>query len=144
MKRLLAVLLGLSLMMAMIGTVSLAETRTEPDASAYTGLVENATIDAYVWLDYSAGIDAGFGVGMGCMEATCGALVSAEILMGLEEYKGTPVLRNAREMHQKFTEKCGASICKDLKGRDTGSVICECDDCVRCAVELAEKLYGGN
>jgi hypothetical protein len=89
-------------------------------------------------------IGAGFGVGMGCMEATCGALVSAEILMGLEEYKGTPVLRNAREMHQKFTEKCGASICKDLKGRDTGSVICECDDCVRCAVELAEKLYGGN
>lgn len=89
-------------------------------------------------------IGAGFGVGMGCMEATCGALISAEILMGLEEYKGTPVLRNAREMHQKFTEKCGASICKDLKGRDTGSVICECDDCVRCAVELAEKLYGGN
>ena len=59
MKRLLAALLGLSLMIAMIGTVSLAETQTEPDASAYTGLVENATIDASVWLDYSAGIDAG-------------------------------------------------------------------------------------
>ena len=89
-------------------------------------------------------IGAGFGVGMGCMEATCGALISAEMLMGLEKYKGTPVLRTAKEMHQKFTEKCGASICKDLKGRDSGLVICECDDCVRCAVELAEELYGRN
>jgi len=59
MKRLLAVLLSLSLMTAMIGTVSLAENQTEPDASAYAGLVENATIDVSVWLDYSAGIEAG-------------------------------------------------------------------------------------
>ncbi|MBR0461805.1 MAG: C_GCAxxG_C_C family protein [Erysipelotrichaceae bacterium] len=84
---------------------------------------------------------AGFGVGMGCMEATCGALIAAEILMGLKEYQGKPVLRNARELYQAFTEKCGASICKDLKGRDTGKAICECDDCVRYAVELAEELY---
>ena len=59
MKRLLAVLLSLSLMTAMTGTVSLAENQTEPDASAYAGLVENTTIDASVWLDYSAGIEAG-------------------------------------------------------------------------------------
>ena len=59
MKRFLAVLLSLSLMTAMTGTVSLAENQTEPDASAYAGLVENATIDASVWLDYSAGIEAG-------------------------------------------------------------------------------------
>ena len=74
------------------------------------------------------------------MESRCGALVGAQILMGLKQYKSVPVLKNARELHQAFTEKCGASICKDLKGRDTGKVICECDDCVRCAVELAEKL----
>ena len=92
--------------------------------------------------DFLKRISAGFGVGMGCMEATCGALIGAEILMGLKEYKGKPVLRTAREMHQAFTEKCGASICKDLKGRDTGKVICECDDCVRHAVELAEEMYG--
>ena len=85
-------------------------------------------------------IGAGFGVGMGCMEATCGALIGAQIIMGLKKYKAVPVLKNARELHQAFTEKCGASICKDLKGRDTGKVICECDDCVRCAVELAEKI----
>ena len=85
-------------------------------------------------------IGAGFGVGMGCMEATCGALIGAEMLMGLKEYQGKPVLGTARELHRSFAEKCGASICKDLKGRDTGVVVCECDDCVRNAVELAEKL----
>ena len=74
------------------------------------------------------------------MEATCGALIGAQIIMGIKKYKISPALKDARELHQAFTEKCGASICKDLKGRDTGKVICECDDCVRCAVELAEKL----
>ena len=89
-------------------------------------------------------LGAGFGVGMGCMEATCGALIAAEMLMGLAKYEGKPVLRTARELHQAFVEKCGASLCKDLKGRDTGVVICECDDCVRNAVLLAEEYYGEN
>ena len=92
--------------------------------------------------DFLKRISAGFGVGMGCMEASCGALIGAAMLMGLKEYQGKPVLRTARELHQAFTEKCGASICKDLKDRDTGVVICECDDCVRHAVELAEDFFG--
>ena len=29
---------------------------------------------------------------------------------------------------------------KELKGRDTGVVLCECDDCVRNAVEIAEMI----
>lgn len=86
-------------------------------------------------------IGASFCVGMGCMEATCGALIAAEMLLGLKEYNDRPILRNAREMYEEFTNKCGASSCKDLKGRDTGIVICECDDCVRNAVELVEKIY---
>ena len=84
-------------------------------------------------------IGAGFGIGMGAMEGTCGALIGAEILMGLKLFEGRPLLRAAREMHAAFTEKCGASLCKDLKGRDSGVVLCECDDCIRCAVELAER-----
>lgn len=87
-------------------------------------------------------IGAGFGVGMGCMEATCGALIAAQILMGLTEFQGRPLLKAARELYQAFTDTCGASLCKDLKGRDSGVVLCECDDCVRCAVELIEKRAG--
>ena len=38
--------------------------------------------------------------------------------------------------------RIGASICKDLKGRDTGVVLCECDDCVRNAVSILEEQDG--
>ena len=83
-------------------------------------------------------LGACFGGGMGCMEGTCGALVAAEILTGLKKYAGRPILGDARALHQAFTEKCGASICKELKGRDTGKVLCECDDCVRNAANLVK------
>ena len=83
-------------------------------------------------------IGASFGVGMGCMEATCGALIAAGIILGLKDYEGKPILRNAADIHRKFSDMCGASLCKDLKGRDTGTVICECDDCVRNAVRIIE------
>ena len=82
---------------------------------------------------------AAFGGGMGCMEGTCGALCAAEMLLGLKQFQGRPVLGTARQIHQDFTQKSGASICKDLKGIETGTVLCSCDDCVRNAVESAEK-----
>ena len=85
-------------------------------------------------------LGAGFGAGMGCMEATCGALIGAQMLLGLKKYSGKPVLGDARMLYQAFEAKCGASVCKDLKGRDTGKVLCECDDCVRTAAALAEEI----
>ena len=85
-------------------------------------------------------LGACFGAGMGCMEGTCGALVAAEMLTGLKKYAGRPLMADAKALHQAFTEKCGASICKDLKGRDTGKVLCECDDCVRNAANLIAPL----
>ena len=87
-------------------------------------------------------LGAGFGVGMGCMEATCGALIAAEMLMGLQAYRGAPVLKTARALYGAFEEACGATLCKDLKGRDTGRIVCECDDCVRRAAALAHSFYG--
>ena len=87
-------------------------------------------------------IGAAFGVGMGCMEATCGALCAAEMILGMRKYEGRPILRDAAALHKAFTEKCGASICKDLKGKDTGVVLCECDDCVRNAVSILEEQDG--
>lgn len=38
------------------------------------------------------------------------------------------------DLVSKFNEKCGATICKDLKGITTGKVICDCPECVRNAV----------
>ena len=80
-------------------------------------------------------LGAAFGGGMGCMEGTCGALCGAEMILGLKRYEGKPIMSEAGELHRAFAEKCTATICKDLKGRDTGRVLCSCDDCVRHAVE---------
>ena len=62
-------------------------------------------------------LGSGFGSGMGTMEGTCGALVGA--------------------IMPRFKELCGATICRDLKGIDTGKVLCSCENCVRNAVRAA-------
>ena len=85
-------------------------------------------------------LGAGFGVGMGCMEATCGALCGAEMVLGMIKFQGKPIRQDAAELHKKFTEKCGASICKELKGVDTGKMLCSCDDCVYNAVGILEEI----
>ncbi len=86
-------------------------------------------------------LGAGFGAGMGGMEGTCGALVAVEMLLGLKKYGGAPVMGEARRLHQAFVQMCGASLCKDLKGRDTGKALCDCDTCVRNAAALAADLF---
>lgn len=84
-------------------------------------------------------MSSGFAVGMGCMEATCGSLVGAIMVAGLmKDGQGTPAA--AREILNKFQEYSGATICKDLKGRDTGVVLCECDNCVRNAVRALDDV----
>ncbi|MCR5416003.1 MAG: C-GCAxxG-C-C family protein [Pseudobutyrivibrio sp.] len=85
-------------------------------------------------------LGAGFAAGMGCMESTCGALIGAVMVAGVTtEGKGTP--RYSKEIMSKFNDKCGATICKDLKGITTGQTLCECNDCVKNAVlSLGETL----
>ena len=84
-------------------------------------------------------LGAAFGAGMGCMEATCGALVGAGIVTGILKYNGKAIIRDAATLHRQFHEQCGATICKDLKGRDTGVVLCACDDCIRSAIGILEE-----
>ena len=84
-------------------------------------------------------LGAAFCAGMGAMNATCGALCAAEMLLGLIRYDGKPVLKDAAAIHAEFTSRCGASICRDLKGIDTGTMICSCDDCVRNAAAIVSE-----
>ena len=84
-------------------------------------------------------VGSGFGGGMGCMKATCGALVGANMVLGLANDTGKPTTAVSREMLQEFEEKSGATICGDLKGIGTGKVLCECDDCIRNAVKILES-----
>ena len=84
---------------------------------------------------------AGYGAGMGCMEATCGALVGAVMAAGLlTDGQGTG--RMARATLAGFQDRCGATICKDLKGIETGTVLCPCTECVRTAVLAAGEALG--
>ncbi len=86
---------------------------------------------------------SGFGTGMGCLEATCGSLCGATMIAGLKNDKGTPTVMTSRELLADFKANSGATICKELKGIETGKVLCECDDCVRNAVTAVEKIVLG-
>ncbi len=84
-------------------------------------------------------LGSGFGNGMGCTEATCGALCGAVIAAGLLNDCGKPTTVQSKAMLKAFKEASGATVCADLKGVKTGIVLCSCDDCVRNAVDVLEK-----
>ena len=81
-------------------------------------------------------IGSGFGSGMGTMEGTCGALVGAIMVSSLLSEKGA-AMAASRAIMPRFKELCGATICRDLKGIDTGKVLCSCENCVSNAVRAA-------
>ena len=82
-------------------------------------------------------LGSGFGSGMATMEGTCGALVGAIMVSSLLSAEGE-ARSNSRAIMPRFKELCGgATICRDLKGIDTGKVLCSCEDCVRNAVRVA-------
>ena len=85
-------------------------------------------------------LGSGFGSGMGTMEGTCGALVGAVMVSSLVSPDGA-AMKNSRAIMPRFKELCGgATICRELKGIDTGKVLCSCEDCVRNAV-LATREF---
>ncbi len=84
---------------------------------------------------------AGFCVGMGNMEATCGALIGAGMIAGLAS-KGSATVRFTRQISESFKNMCGAITCKTLKGMPDGKVLCPCDICVKNAVLAYGKVMG--
>lgn len=92
----------------------------------------------------------GFGLGMGGMECTCGALTGAILLAGFQNSDGNlenpgtkaDTYKLSKEMVIRFKEKTGATICKDLKGIETGIVLCSCPDCICKGVEVVQEVLG--
>ena len=69
--------------------------------------------------------------------------VDADTLMKLGAgYAGKGTPRISKELLQNFQEKCGATICKDLKGVETGAPLCPCPECVRNAVLALGEVLG--
>lgn len=90
----------------------------------------------------------GFGLGMGCMEGTCGALSGAIMLAGFKNSDGNTdapttkasTYQLSKELLKEFKEITGSTVCKELKGVETGKMLCSCPDCIRAGVEVVEKV----
>ena len=81
-----------------------------------------------------------FGAGMGNMEGNCGALVGAEMMLGLINDSPKPPMNKAKALNAAFAERCGALKCRDLKGVDTGKVLCPCPKCIENAIDILEEI----
>lgn len=90
----------------------------------------------------------GLGLGMGGMQGTCGALSGACVLAGMKNSGGdlqnpttkAQTYQLSREIVRRFQEKAGATICKDLKGIETGVMLHSCPDCILDAAAIVEEV----
>ena len=95
-------------------------------------------------------IAEGFGLGAGCMEGICGALSGALMLAGLKNSDGNleapgskpETYKLSEEIVRLFRDRVGALVCREIKGVDTGVVLCTCPDCIRTAVEIGQEVLG--
>ena len=93
----------------------------------------------------------GFGLGMGGMKGTCGAISGAVVLAGLKNSTGNlekpdskgSTYKLSKQIVNEFIEKNQSIVCKEIKGVETGEVLRSCNGCIKDAVILAGKiLYG--
>ena len=90
----------------------------------------------------------GLGLGMGCMQGTCGAISGACVLAGFvnssanldEPNSKQATYKLSRQIVEQFQARNSATVCKDLKGVETGKMLRACPDCIKDAVEFAEEV----
>lgn len=89
----------------------------------------------------------GFGAGMGTMDGVCGALTGGLLIAGLKNSSGNldspkskgATMKISKAMLTSFRDKSGAIICRELKGIDTGKMLCSCPNCIKHGVEVVEE-----
>lgn len=92
----------------------------------------------------------GFGLGMGSMQGTCGAVSGAVALCGLKNSSANldkpdskqATYKLSKEIITRFEEMNQSSRCRDLKGVDTKKVLRTCDGCIEDAAKLAQEVLG--
>lgn len=84
-------------------------------------------------------VGAAFGVGMGNMEGTCGALVGAGLVLGCAYQENAAAMRAQRAVMNAFQQRNGATQCRLLKGVGQSGPLRECPDCVADACEFLEQ-----
>ena len=90
---------------------------------------------------------AGFGLGMGGMSETCGAISGGVVALGsaasasLGDTSGKSAAHEgARKLVARFREENGATTCWDLKGMDGGPALRDCKGCVEDALRITYEL----
>ena len=89
------------------------------------------------------GMTDGFAAGMTNMEGTCGALVGADLVLGLANKDKRRTMKQMREIMQKFEDRNHATQCRQLKGVDTHVALRPCPLCVADACEFLEEALQG-
>ena len=92
----------------------------------------------------------GFGLGMGCMNGTCGAVSGAVMAAGFKNstanFDGPKSKMDTYQLSKQiltaFEAKNGSTTCKELKGIDTGTVLRSCPGCIEDAVDLVTEVLG--
>ena len=92
----------------------------------------------------------GFGLGMGCMNGTCGAVSGALMAAGFKNstanFDGPKSKMDTYQLSKQiltaFEAKNGSTTCKELKGIDTGTVLRSCPGCIEDAVDLVNEVLG--
>lgn len=91
-----------------------------------------------------------FGLGGGDTYGTCGAVAGAAAVIGMA-YSTANLekpdskqnsYKIAKELNEKFREMNGSTICREIKGIETGKVLRSCDGCIEDAVKLVCELLG--
>lgn len=87
-----------------------------------------------------------FGLGMGDMKCTCGAVSAMVALVGMKnsdanldapKTKGA-TYKQVKELTAKFREMNGSVICEELKGIETGKMLRSCPGCIEDACNIVE------
>lgn len=88
-------------------------------------------------------LSEGFGGGMGGYDGTCGAISGAVLVISLVNSAGNATQPSkektytlVKELFDRFVEETGSSVCKELKGMDTGLPLYPCLDCIKEAVRF--------
>lgn len=93
-------------------------------------------------------ITEGMGLGMGCMEGTCGAVNGAITILGLKNSTANLDAPNSKvhtyqlskELVGAFRDKNQSIVCKDLKGVETKKVLRSCQGCIEDATRILEEI----
>ena len=95
----------------------------------------------------------GFGLGMGGLKDTCGAVTGMFMAIGLHNSAGDQydprktkmqTYEDVRNAAAAFQEACGSIYCRDLKAVSEGRQMVSCDRCVETAADILEKYIANH